>query len=133
LRSSLHGLALLLGELVLEPFLFGDRHLTDLLELSLRVEDLLLLVRCNFQQVGPALGPLCQGLSQYNKVVSSISTRHLQEKTHRRQLTISAVLMVTMLVRKACISSLSSKISSFHGVQFQLIFQRDSLGLEDGD
>jgi hypothetical protein len=33
LRSGLHGLAPLLGELVLEPLLIGGRRLTDLLEL----------------------------------------------------------------------------------------------------
>jgi hypothetical protein len=38
-------------------------------------------------------------------------------------------LMVTMLVRKACISSLSSKISSYQGVLFQSISCRDNLGL----
>jgi hypothetical protein len=36
---------------------------------------------------------------------NNISTRHHQEKTRGRQLTVSALLMVTMLVRKACISS----------------------------
>jgi hypothetical protein len=36
---------------------------------------------------------------------NSISTRHHEEKTCGRQLTVSAVLMVTMLVHKACISS----------------------------
>jgi hypothetical protein len=39
LHSSLHGLALLLGELVLEPLLFGSRRLTDLLELQLKVSN----------------------------------------------------------------------------------------------
>jgi hypothetical protein len=69
LRSSLYGLALLLGELVLKPFLLSGRRLTDLLELPLKVDDPLLLLRRIFQQLSPALGPLCQGLSQYNKVV----------------------------------------------------------------
>jgi hypothetical protein len=64
---------------------------------------------------------------------NSISTRHHPEKTRRRQLTVSALLMVTMLVRKACISSLSSKMSSFQGVRFQLIFRRGNLRLEDED
>jgi hypothetical protein len=59
LRGGLHGLALLLGELVLEPLLFGSRRLTDLLELSLKVDDLLLLLCRILQQVGPAFGPLC--------------------------------------------------------------------------
>jgi hypothetical protein len=39
LRSSLYGLALLLGMLVLEPLLFGSRRFTDLLELLLKVSD----------------------------------------------------------------------------------------------
>jgi hypothetical protein len=42
-------------------------------------------------------------------------------------------LMVTMLVRKACMSSLSSNQSSCQGVRFQLIDRRDNLGLEDED
>jgi hypothetical protein len=37
--------------------------------------------------------------------------------------------MVTMLVRRACISSLSSKISSYQGVLFQSISRRGNLGL----
>jgi hypothetical protein len=36
--------------------------------------------------------------------------------THRRQLTVNMVLIVTMLVRKACMSSLSSNKSSCQGV-----------------
>jgi hypothetical protein len=72
LRSSLHGLALLLGELVLEPLLLGSCRLTGLLELSLKVNNLLLLLRRILKQVGPAFSPLCQRLSQYNKVVSSM-------------------------------------------------------------
>jgi hypothetical protein len=39
LLSSIHGLALLLGELVLELFLLGGHRLTDLLELSLKVDN----------------------------------------------------------------------------------------------
>jgi hypothetical protein len=58
---------------------------------------------------------------------------HHQEKTRRKQLTVSALLMVTMLVRKACIYSLSSKMSSCQGVRFQLISRRGNLGLEDED
>jgi hypothetical protein len=82
LRSSLHGLALLRGELVLEPFLLGGRRLTYLVKLSLKVDNPLLLLRCIFQQVGPAFGPLCQRLSQYNKVISTISTMHNQVTTN---------------------------------------------------
>jgi hypothetical protein len=59
LHSSLHGLAPLLGELVLELLLIGGRRLTDLFELSLKVDNLLLLRRRIPQQVGPTLGPLC--------------------------------------------------------------------------
>jgi hypothetical protein len=59
LRGGLHGLALLLSELVLEPLLFGGRRrLTDLFEFSLKVDDPLLLLRCVLQQVGPTYGPL---------------------------------------------------------------------------
>jgi hypothetical protein len=58
LRGGLHGLALLLGELILEPLLFGGCLLTDLLELSLKVNDPLLLLYRILQQVDPAFGPL---------------------------------------------------------------------------
>jgi hypothetical protein len=44
LRSSLHGLALLFDKLVLEPFLLSGSHLADLLELSLKVDNPLLLL-----------------------------------------------------------------------------------------
>jgi hypothetical protein len=59
LHSGLHGLAPLLSELVLEPLLIGGCHLTELLELSLKVDNLLFLLLCMLQQVSPALGPLC--------------------------------------------------------------------------
>jgi hypothetical protein len=109
LRSSLHGLALLLGELVLEPFLLSGCRLTDLLEISLKADNPLLLLRRILQQVGPAFGPVCQRLSQCNKVISIISIMYNQVTTTcRGQLTISALLMVMMLVRKAYMSSLSS-------------------------
>jgi hypothetical protein len=62
LRSGLYGLALLLGELVLEPLLLHRCHFTDLFELSLKVEDPLFLLGRILQQVGPALGTFCQGL-----------------------------------------------------------------------
>jgi hypothetical protein len=81
LRSSLHGLALILGELVLKPFLLGGCRLSDILELSLMVDNPLLLLRCTFQQVSPALGPLYQRLPQCNKVVSTILTTHNQVTT----------------------------------------------------
>jgi hypothetical protein len=44
LRSGFHGLASLLGELILEPFLLSSCCFTDLLELSLEVNNLLLLL-----------------------------------------------------------------------------------------
>jgi hypothetical protein len=114
LRSSLHGLALLLGELVLEPLLLDGCCLADLLELSLKVDNPLLLLRRILQQVGLAFCLFCQRQSQYTKVVKY----HFNHKTTTRcrQLTVSAVLMVTMLVRKACMSSLSSNQSSCQGV-----------------
>jgi hypothetical protein len=59
LCSSLHGLTLLLGELVLEPLLSGSCRLTDLFELLLKVDNPLFLLRRVLQQVGPALGPFC--------------------------------------------------------------------------
>jgi hypothetical protein len=46
LRCSLYGLALLLGELILEPFLLSGHHLMDLLELPLQVNNPLLLLCC---------------------------------------------------------------------------------------
>jgi hypothetical protein len=58
LRGSLHGLALLLGELILELLLLGGSHLADLLELSLKLNNPLLLLRRILQQVGPAFGSL---------------------------------------------------------------------------
>jgi hypothetical protein len=59
LRGGLHGLALLLSELVLEPLLFGGRRLTDLFELSLKDDDPLLLLRRVLKLVSPTFGPLC--------------------------------------------------------------------------
>jgi hypothetical protein len=50
---------LLLGKLVLELLLIGGRRLADLLELLLKVNNPLFLLRCMLQQVGLALGPLC--------------------------------------------------------------------------
>jgi hypothetical protein len=44
LRSGLHGLAPLLGELVLKPLLISSRRLTDLLELPLNVDNPLFLL-----------------------------------------------------------------------------------------
>jgi hypothetical protein len=49
------------------------------------------------------------------------------------KLSVSAFLMVTMLVRKACISSLALKISSYQGVPFYLISRRGNLRLEEED
>jgi hypothetical protein len=60
LRSSLHGLAHLLSELIHEPFLLSGHRLMDLLELSLKVDNPLLLLRRILQQVGPAFALFCQ-------------------------------------------------------------------------
>jgi hypothetical protein len=59
LCSSLHRLALLLGKLVLEPLLFVSLHLTDLLELLLKVSDPLFPLHRVLQQVNPAFGKFC--------------------------------------------------------------------------
>jgi hypothetical protein len=53
--------------------------------------------------------------------------------TRHGQLTVNALLMVTMLVRKACMSSLSSNQSSCQEVCFQLIVPCGNLGLEEED
>jgi hypothetical protein len=60
LRGGLHGLAPFLSKLVLEPLLVGGRHLTYLLELSLKVDNTLFFLLGMPQLVGPALGPLRQ-------------------------------------------------------------------------
>jgi hypothetical protein len=44
LRSGLHGLAPLLGKIVLEPLLIGGCHLTNFPELSLKVGNTLFLL-----------------------------------------------------------------------------------------
>jgi hypothetical protein len=54
-------------------------------------------------------------------------------KIHHRQLKMSALLMVTMLVYKARMSSLSSNQSSCQGVRSQLIDRRGNLMLEVKD
>jgi hypothetical protein len=59
LRSSLHGLALLFGNLILELLFLGGSRLADLLELSLKVNFPLLLLRRILQQVSPIFSPLC--------------------------------------------------------------------------
>jgi hypothetical protein len=117
LHSSLHGFALLLGDLVLELLLIGGRRLADLLDLSLKVDNSLLLHRRILQQVGPALGPLCQRLPQHGKIVSNTSITYDQATTTRRNtLTVSTLLILMMMVCTACISSLSSNQSSCQGV-----------------
>jgi hypothetical protein len=47
-----------LSKLVLEPLLVGDRRLTNLPELSLKVGNTLFFLLGMPQLVGPALGPL---------------------------------------------------------------------------
>jgi hypothetical protein len=117
MRCDLHGLAPHLGKLILESLLIGGCRLADLLKLLLKVGNPLFLLRRMLQQAGPALGPLCQRLLQSNQIVNNISTANNQVTvTHRGKLTVSALLMVTMLVRKACMSSLSSNQSSCQGV-----------------
>jgi hypothetical protein len=117
LRSSLHGLAPLLGELFLKLLLISGRCLADLLELSLKVDNPLFLRRRIPQQVSPTLGPFRQLLPQHDKIVSNTSITYNQTTTTRRKMpTVSALLMVTMLVRKSCMSSLSSNQSSCQGV-----------------
>jgi hypothetical protein len=59
LRGGLHDLALLLGELILELLILGSSSLADLLELSLKVDNPLLLLHLIIQQVSPAFGSLC--------------------------------------------------------------------------
>jgi hypothetical protein len=59
LRSGLHSLAPFLSELVLEPLIVGGRRLTNLLELSLKVGNVLFFILGMPQLVGPTLGPLC--------------------------------------------------------------------------
>jgi hypothetical protein len=62
LRSGLYGLAPLLSKLVLKPLLFSRCCLTDLFELSLKVEYPLFLLGRILQQVRPAFGTFRQGL-----------------------------------------------------------------------
>jgi hypothetical protein len=117
LRSSFHSLASFLGKLILKPLLLGGYRLADLLELSPKVDNPLFFLRLILQQDRPNFGSLCQQLSQGNKIVSTIPTMQNQVVTTRsRQLTVDTVLIVTMLVRKACMSSLSSNQSSCQGV-----------------
>jgi hypothetical protein len=71
LCSSLFGLALLLGELVLELLLLGSRRLSDLFELLLKLSDPLILRRHILQQVSPALSQVNQTV---NKTTSSSAT-----------------------------------------------------------
>jgi hypothetical protein len=59
LHSGLHGLAPLLGELILELLFLSGSSRADLLELLLKVDNPLFLLRRMLQQVGPTLGPLC--------------------------------------------------------------------------
>jgi hypothetical protein len=47
---------LLLGELIGEPFHLSRCHITHLVQLSLKVDDPLLLLHSILQQVGLALG-----------------------------------------------------------------------------
>jgi hypothetical protein len=64
---------LFFGELILKLlFLGSSSSLADLLELSLNVDNPLLLSRIVLQQVGTALSPVCQRLPQQDNIVSTI-------------------------------------------------------------
>jgi hypothetical protein len=117
LCGSLHGFAVLLGKLILELLLIGGGRLAGLLELSLKVDNPLLLHCRILQQVRPALSHVGQRLPQHDRIVSIISTMCNQvTETHCEALTVSALLIVMMLVLTTCISSLSSNQSSCQGV-----------------
>jgi hypothetical protein len=66
-------------------------------------------------------------------LTTALQQKHRHEKCIVRKLTVNVLLMLTVLVRKACISSLSSKISSCQGVLFRSISLRGNLGLEEED
>jgi hypothetical protein len=55
------------------------------------------------------------------------------EISPRKRLTVNTSLIVKMALRTACISSLSSKISSYQGVPFQSISQRLNVGPVDDE
>jgi hypothetical protein len=112
LRSGLLGFALLLGELVVELPLLSSRRFPDLFEFLLKFSDPLVLRHCILQLVGPALGPVYQRLSTTQQAHQQHFNKYFVRKYIISKPTVSASLMVTMLVCKACISSLSSKISS---------------------
>jgi hypothetical protein len=117
LRGSLHGLALLLGELIFELLLLGGRRLVDLLELSLKVDNPLLLLCAFFSRSAQPLALCASDCCKVTRSSKSFQLRTIKSPaTCCGQLTVSALLMVTMLVRKACMSSLSSNRSSCQGV-----------------
>jgi hypothetical protein len=80
------------------------------------------VIRCSFSSACRSWSarPLALSASDYYKITRSLAT--LQEQNnqavtiHDRQHTMSALLMVTMLVCKARMSSLSSNQSSCQGV-----------------
>jgi hypothetical protein len=80
LRSSLHGLALLLGGLVLEPFLLSGCRLMDLLELSLKVDNPPPLLRRILQQVGPAFGPSTSDYHSTTRSSTSFQTHIIKQQ-----------------------------------------------------
>jgi hypothetical protein len=67
----------------------------------------------------------------YHNTTSSSATfqQYIARKKIVGKPTISTTLMVTMLVHKACISLLLSKISSCQGVLFQSISHSGNIGL----
>jgi hypothetical protein len=97
------------------------------------------IIRCSLSSAccSWSARPLALSASYCYKITRSSAT--LQKKNnqeviiHHRQLTMSVWLMVTMLVCKARMSSLSSNQSSCQGVWSQLIDRRGSIGLEVED
>jgi hypothetical protein len=68
--------------------------------------------------------------SYHNTIAHQVTLQqYIIRKDIVSKLTVNATLMVTMLVRMAYISSLSSKISSWKGVSFQSISRCSNLRL----
>jgi hypothetical protein len=77
----------------------------------------LLLRHRTLQQVSPTLALSASDCHSTTKIVINTSITYKKATlTRHKTLTVSAWLMVTMLVRKACMFSLSSNQSSCQGV-----------------
>jgi hypothetical protein len=117
-----------------DTLLIGGCRLTNLLELSLRS-----VIHCSLSSAchSRSARPLALSTSDCYKITRSPAVLQKQNNQeviiHHKQLTTSAWLMVMMLVRKACMSSLSSNQSSYQGVWSQLIDRCGNLGLEVED